>query len=301
MKQEKPKEIIIHPHTFQKFMKYGKDFSNLVALYTFYIYHANHQKTNQPLATNNFVRNGLGWSLDKIKRIKRILKELGLIEVIRKGLKYYVRLPFIYTKKKIEKIIDSYKKEEKQEKEKSKEIEEKKEKEKKKPDPFVEYLVGSFIPKRRAIQIKNIVFSIEDIDKYQNKFNTLYLAKWLVHCERMGIRYNKGNLISWIKKMSSLFYIEQYKMVENSAGMNFKDLKPPKILVYQKYKGRSIKFEDGKIYKNLINVFYEYENNIKYYQFGEYYIKSSLCADKFFEKFEYHPLFDRVKSPIKRF
>ncbi len=155
--------------------------------------------------------------------------------------------------------------------------------------------------KRRANQIRNIILSIEDIDKYLNKFSPLYLAKWLVHCERMGIRYNKGNLKSWIKKMSSFFYIEQYKMVENSAGMNFKDLKPPKILVYQKYKGKSILFEDGKVYKNLINVFYEYENNMKYYQFGEYYIKSSLCADKFFDKFEYHPLLDRVKSPIKRF
>jgi len=29
--------IVIHPHLLQKFMKQGKDFANLVALYSFYI------------------------------------------------------------------------------------------------------------------------------------------------------------------------------------------------------------------------------------------------------------------------
>ncbi len=68
--------VIFHHHTIQKLMKQGKDFPSLFALYTFYVYHAHHQKTNSPLATNDFVRRGLGWSLDKVKRIKRALKEL---------------------------------------------------------------------------------------------------------------------------------------------------------------------------------------------------------------------------------
>jgi len=36
-------------------MKQGKSFSNLLALYTFYIYHAQLQETNQPLATDEFI------------------------------------------------------------------------------------------------------------------------------------------------------------------------------------------------------------------------------------------------------
>ena len=120
------------------------------------------------------------------------------------------------------------------------------------------------------------------------KFHPLYLARWLVHCERMGIRYNKGNLASWLKRMSSLFSIEQYRMVDNSIGMLLKDLKTPKTLKYQKYKGKSIKYEDGKIYKNLINVFYDYENNLKYYQFEKSYITSRMCADEFFKEYEYY-------------
>ena len=284
MEQKSPKEIVIHVHTFQKFMKYGKDYSNLIALYSFYIYHANNQKTNQPLATNEFVRRGLGWSLDKIKRIKRILKELGLIEVVRKGLKYYIRLPFIYTKRKIEKILNSYK--------------EKKEKGREEPTPFLKYLIDSNISKRRAHQIRNRVLSIEDIDKYQGKFHSLYLARWIVYCERMGIRYNRGNLASWIKKMSSLFVADQYNMVDEAIGRLYKDLKIPKNLKYKKYKGRSVKF-DNKIYRNLENVFLY--NNKYVYRFDTGDIASYMDIDEFFREYEYYGVIENVKNIVKRF
>ncbi len=62
-------ELVIHEHTYHKFMRYGKDFSNLIALYMFYNFHARRQGTNSPLATNNFVKRGLNWSLEKVKRI----------------------------------------------------------------------------------------------------------------------------------------------------------------------------------------------------------------------------------------
>ncbi len=72
----------------------------------FYNFHARRQGTNSPLATNNFVKRGLNWSLEKVKRIKRILKELKLIEVKRKGKFYYVVVPYIYTKQKIKEVLD---------------------------------------------------------------------------------------------------------------------------------------------------------------------------------------------------
>ncbi|HHC11198.1 MAG TPA: hypothetical protein ENK79_01030, partial [Campylobacterales bacterium] len=109
MTQEEPitQAIVIHPHLLRKFMRYEKDFANLLALYSFYLYHAQVQKTNQILATNDFVHNKLHWAIERIKRIKRILKELKVIEVLQKGVYYYIKLNFIYTKKKVMEIVDS--------------------------------------------------------------------------------------------------------------------------------------------------------------------------------------------------
>ena len=97
--------IIIHTHLLQKFMRHGKDYANLLALYSFYIYHAQKQKTNQPLATDEFTRKGMNWALDRVKKTKRILKEMKVIEVVQKQQYSYIRLFFIYTKKKIAEIL----------------------------------------------------------------------------------------------------------------------------------------------------------------------------------------------------
>ena len=101
--QETP--IIIHQHLVQKFMTLGKDFSNALALYTFYIYHAQQQKTNRPLATDSFTCNGLNWGIEKVKRIKRLLKDLKVIEVVQVRKYSYIHLFFIYTKKKIDEVL----------------------------------------------------------------------------------------------------------------------------------------------------------------------------------------------------
>ena len=97
--------IIIHPHLLQRFLKHGKDYANLLALYSFYLYHAQLQKTNQPLVTDEFTRKGMNWASDRVKRIKKILKEMKLIEVVQKRKYYYVHLFFIYTKKRIGEIL----------------------------------------------------------------------------------------------------------------------------------------------------------------------------------------------------
>ena len=97
--------IVIHPHVLQRFLKHEKDYANLLALYAFYLYHAQLQKTNQPLVTDNFTRKGMNWAIDRVKRIKKILKDMKLIEVVQKQKYYYVLLFFIYTKKKIGEIL----------------------------------------------------------------------------------------------------------------------------------------------------------------------------------------------------
>ncbi len=97
--------IVIHPHVLQRFIKHGKDYANLLALYTFYLYHAQLQKTNQPLATDEFTRKGMNWAIDRVKKTKKILKEMKLIEVVQKQKYYYIHLFFIYTKKKVGEIL----------------------------------------------------------------------------------------------------------------------------------------------------------------------------------------------------
>ncbi|CAA6802957.1 MAG: Unknown protein [uncultured Sulfurovum sp.] len=97
--------IVIHPHLLQRFLKHGKDYANLLALYSFYLYHAQLQKTNQPLATDEFTRKGMNWAIDRVKKTKKLLKEMKLIEVVQKKKYYYVHLFFIYTKKKIGEIL----------------------------------------------------------------------------------------------------------------------------------------------------------------------------------------------------
>jgi hypothetical protein len=100
MQQEPIKEaIVIHPHLIQKFMKYQKDYANLLALYTFYLYNAQLQKTNNILATDNFTKNGLNWAIDRVKRIKKILKEIGVISVNQKGYYSYIHLAYILATK----------------------------------------------------------------------------------------------------------------------------------------------------------------------------------------------------------
>jgi hypothetical protein len=36
--------IVIHPNILRKFMRHGKDYANLLALYSFYLYHAKQTK-----------------------------------------------------------------------------------------------------------------------------------------------------------------------------------------------------------------------------------------------------------------
>jgi len=80
-----------------------KDYSDLLALYAFYYYTAKWQKTNQPKATTEYVQKAINWGRDKVKLVKRRLRELELIEDIttfkdNKTFGHFIKVNFIWSK-----------------------------------------------------------------------------------------------------------------------------------------------------------------------------------------------------------
>lgn len=59
---------------------HGEEPDNLIALYCLYYYTAKYQKTDIPIATTTYVSASLHWNPDKVRRIKKQLAELKLIE-----------------------------------------------------------------------------------------------------------------------------------------------------------------------------------------------------------------------------
>ena len=204
--------IVIHQHLIQKFMRQDKHFANLLALYTFYIYHAQLQETNQPLATDEFARKGLNWALERVKKTKRLLKDLGVIEVVQYKKYYYIHLFFIYTKKKIEKLLNLEKQEE------PKEGSVKKPKQK---SEFEKLLISSKIPQTKIDTIRASILSIKGIEKY--KFNANIFAKWIIYCEKNSIRYTKNNLKYWLDKLNGKSQIKQSEAIDTAINKGWRD------------------------------------------------------------------------------
>lgn len=77
--EEEP--IVLSKYVIDLLLKqdYGSD---CIALYCFYYYTAKWQKTNQPKATTEYTATRLNWSVNKVRKIKNILREVGLIEDI---------------------------------------------------------------------------------------------------------------------------------------------------------------------------------------------------------------------------
>ncbi len=73
----------------------------LIALYNFYYYTAVWQQTSQPYATVSYVARGLKIGIDRVRRLRRVLLKLGMIEDIQdrnaKGdfLPRYVRVNYL--------------------------------------------------------------------------------------------------------------------------------------------------------------------------------------------------------------
>ena len=298
--------IAIHPHLLQKFMRHKKDFANLLALYTFYLYHANRQKTNSILATDEFTKNGMHWALDRVKRVKKILKELGVIVVQQKGYYSYIKLAYIYTKNKIDMLLGKDNtKEDKKEPPKPKLVEEKKVEEAKpkaedkpkeekkatkveapKKSIFVKVLEENHVKKEKIEEIRTYINKNIDAKKFK-KFNPLALGKWIGYCNRNKIAYNNNSIKGWIEKIQLKPSIEQLEVINQAIENGWKNFYMPskEESKYQKYIGRDLKI-DYKILDTLLDIEYEKDNKLLCI-FKNHIITTTLSIDKLFEKYEY--------------
>jgi hypothetical protein len=85
------------------------DARDLIALYIFYYYTAKWQRTNQIRATTPYVAKGIRMRVERVRKLKNTLRNLGLIEDIRaidpitkQVTGYYVKVNFIWSRKTLE-------------------------------------------------------------------------------------------------------------------------------------------------------------------------------------------------------
>ena len=258
MKQEPIQNlIVIHPNTLRKFMNYKKEFANLLALYSFYLYHAKNQKTNQPLATDEFTKRGMNWALDRVKKTKKILKEMKLIEVVQKKRYSYVHIFFIYTKEKVKEIFEATQKEEKKTE------------------------VEALAPKKEKLKpsIPSDAKTVE-IDKLSPM-----LKKWVEYCTQNKIRYNVNNIKNWEEKLKDRLSIEQQKAIYTSMGKKWKDfyIVPIEKSDYHHLLGQSLMMD--KDCDTLLDIGY---SNEKYtYQFKNIKVTSKATPSELFKEYGY--------------
>jgi hypothetical protein len=277
MEAEQPLEdlIIIHPHLLQKFMRQGKYFANLLALYTFYSYQAKLQKTNQPLATDEFTRKGMNWAIDRVKKTKKLLKAMKLISVVQKGYYSYIKLPFIYTKKKIGEILGNGK-----ESLKPKETED-------------------LSPKKKTKTIKSEVAKL----KPSVPSVSPVLTSWVEYCDKFGIRYGKSHLSYWGKKLDKRLTMEQREAVFLAINRKWKNfyLTPIKESKYHKLLGKSLMID--KDCDTLLDI--DKKEGRYIYQFKNIRISSTVEPLRLFERYGYNrqevktaPIVEEVKERI---
>lgn len=103
--------IFITVGMYKMFMKleFGGD---AFLLYSHLMFTARRQKTNSVYAKDVYLKKGLGWGGDKVKRTKSILKKMGLIEYIRrvdpktgKFTEVYIKLIHLWPLKTLEKRV----------------------------------------------------------------------------------------------------------------------------------------------------------------------------------------------------
>lgn len=101
--------IILTKQTLDIFLRQENP-SELIALYTFYYYTAKWQATNQIKCTTGYVAKGLHWGVNKTRKVKKQLKDFGLIEdvqtrdpITKKVCGHYIRMNYIFKKETIEK------------------------------------------------------------------------------------------------------------------------------------------------------------------------------------------------------
>lgn len=97
--------ILLTKQTLDVFLS-QKNPADLIALYTFYYYTAKWQRTNQPRCTASYVAKGIHWGTRKVKKVKKQLKEFGLINDVKvvdpktkKVLGHYIKINYIFKEK----------------------------------------------------------------------------------------------------------------------------------------------------------------------------------------------------------
>lgn len=102
--------IILTKPTIDRLLK-EDNCAELIALYTFYYYTAKWQKTNQPRCTTAYTAKALHWKEDKVRRHKKKLVELGLIEdTIQRNKEtnkisgHFITVKFVIKQKDVERV-----------------------------------------------------------------------------------------------------------------------------------------------------------------------------------------------------
>ena len=261
MEEQEPLEdlIVIHPHLLQKFMRQGKEFANLLALYTFYTYQAKLQKTNQPLATDEFTRKGMNWAMDRVKKTKKLLKKMNLIAVIQKGYYSYIQLPFIYTKKRVGELLGNVLSQTKNTMTK----------------------ITSSVPK--VLKPKS---EIETKPKPSTPTLSTLLNYWLLYCDKQAIRYSKNNLKYWNEKLKNRTTLEQKEAIFTAVKKKWKNfyITPIKESKYHKFLGKSLMLE--KDCDTLIDI--DFREERFYYKFKNRTISSPVSPQKLFYRYGYN-------------
>jgi len=301
--------IIIHPHLLQKFMAQGKEFANLLALYSFYLYHAKNQKTNQPLATDEFTKKGMNWAIDRVKKTKKLLKELEVIEVVQKRKYSYIHLFFIYTKNKIDAIFGKSKAQSDKKKENTEVKEKEVPKTPKKEKTLIELaLIHNFVSPQRIEKIRAIVNPL--FQHYGYKINLTALSKWLVYCEKKNITYGKTNMKNWLDKLNKQTSLEQKEAIFTAINKGWKDFYIEKRLdsPYHHLLGQSLMLD--KECDTLLDI--DYKEGKYYYIFKNLTMHSSVIPPKLFAEYGYQKeeikkspivpsVLEKIKGAIRRF
>jgi len=285
MESEQPIEelLILHPHLLQKFMRQGKDFANLLALYTFYTYQAKIQKTNQPLATDEFTRKGMNWAGDRVKKTKRLLKKMGVIEVVQKGYYSYIKLPFIYTKKRIGEILGNF--------------------------------MSQVIPKKTpncSSAPKKISKDKETTARLKPSVPSLppLLKQWLAYCDKNGIKYYKNSIKGWNEKLKDRLTIEQQVAIYTAINNKWKNfyITPIQESKVHKLLGKSLMME--KDCDTLLDISYKDKKYI--YHFRNIRVTTTAPPTELFKRYGYDkkevktaPIIasvaDKIFGMVKRF
>ncbi len=106
------KTIFTTVETYERLLN-AKYPSDAIALYNHLLFTARFQKTNSVWANNNYIGKGLGWGRDRVKRAKKDLKDLKLIEYkqeIRKDHKFgkvFIVIKYIPSKLGLTAILDN--------------------------------------------------------------------------------------------------------------------------------------------------------------------------------------------------